>query len=811
MPSTAQLMLAVGEKGTDETKKKVSDLSDHVNKTSGFFKTALSNALSFAAGGAIFTGVGAAVGFLAGQMKDVVAQGMSQQAVMTETDNTLQHMGKSSGQTAQSIGDFADKMANLTGVSDDVIQHGENVMATFANIGKNVFPQATTAALNMSTMLKTDLQSSILQVGKAFNDPIKGEASLAREGVSFSNAEKESIKTMMAHNNIAGAQSVIMGELNKQFGGAAVAAGTTFGGQMARLNVTMDQTKEKIGLALIPVMTQLMNATQPLVTLFAGAFSRGVQGAAAALSGPLTAGLSIVRTIIAGIPAFLQALQAAFMNALGPDRAQKVAAIQTALAGAATVIKLVAGFLAQEFVPAMTLTAGVVGLLVNGIAHLVFFVQSVAPAAQATATTVEAGFHTIESSVQQSIATVRMAVNGTLGAIQHMTQDVIGGAVAWWEKWNGLIKGTAITLSVIFGPTLIMTGTQATIAGGKIAASFVQQVIATGTQSVVSGAKVTASFAVSMTKAGTEAVVSGAKITASFVVSMYQSSVQAVKTAASMTATLVPALLRTGVEFTTMAAKSVWAGIVALGQFAAEGYTTAAAMLSSVVPAIMTTVGSFVTMAATGIASAITGFIAYIPIAYAAAVATLATTWPILAVIAAIALLVIGIKLAVEHWTQITHWFSQLGFIQAAGAAFSGLGSIVHAVMNGIGGAVKGTINGVIGDIDTFISLLDMIQIHIPAIGVGPVKTPAFNWGGLGIPQIPYLADGGFIARGGMAMVGERGPERVFLPRGAQVEPHGGGQGTTQHIQIILDGRVLTETVVRSMPSVVRLATGGRV
>lgn len=50
------------------------------------------------------------------------------------------------------------------------------------------------------------------------------------------------------------------------------------------------------------------------------------------------------------------------------------------------------------------------------------------------------------------------------------------------------------------------------------------------------------------------------------------------------------------------------------------------------------------------------------------------------------------------------------------------------------------------------------------------------------------LATGGTVTSGGMFMVGERGPEQVFLPRGAAVTPNGGGTGITQHITINVDG-----------------------
>jgi hypothetical protein len=287
--TVAQLNVKVGG-DTSEAENKLSSLSGNVNTVGGHFKSALGSVLGFAGGALAIGAVAGAAGFLVGQMKDVISAGESQQAVMKETDNVLAHMGKSSGQTSQSIGDYADSMARLTGVSDDVIQHSENVLLTFGNLGKNIFPQAETAALNMSTMLGTDLQGSVIQVGKALNDPIKGMNALAREGVSFSAAESNSIKVMMAHNNIAGAQAIIMSELNKQFGGAAVSAGTTFAGSMTRLNVVMDQAKEKIGMALLPILQKLLTAMMPLIDKFGAA----LPGAMAAMSDFITKNVSPV-------------------------------------------------------------------------------------------------------------------------------------------------------------------------------------------------------------------------------------------------------------------------------------------------------------------------------------------------------------------------------------------------------------------------------------------------------------------------------------------------------------------------------------
>lgn len=73
---------------------------------------------------------------------------------------------------------------------------------------------------------------------------------------------------------------------------------------------------------------------------------------------------------------------------------------------------------------------------------------------------------------------------------------------------------------------------------------------------------------------------------------------------------------------------------------------------------------------------------------------------------------------------------------------------------------------------------------------------------------IPGLASGGVVGRGGVALVGEAGPEIVRMDAGARVYPlpspsvspiaAGGGYGSGDiHVPVYLDGRVLTEVVAQ--------------
>jgi phage-related protein len=98
-------------------------------------------------------------------------------------------------------------------------------------------------------------------------------------------------------------------------------------------------------------------------------------------------------------------------------------------------------------------------------------------------------------------------------------------------------------------------------------------------------------------------------------------------------------------------------------------------------------------------------------------------------------------------------------------------GAIVWAA--GEAGKLWNTINDLIGKITEFIGKIAGIP------------------GSIGI-NIPGLAGGTTSFGGGLAVVGERGPELVNLPRGSSVTPLG-GRGAPVTVNVYVQGSVVTE------------------
>lgn len=153
------------------------------------------------------------------------------------------------GAAGRSIGDMIDqanKLENTTLFGDDQILGAQSLLVTFTKIKGAVFDQAIPAIADMAQRMGGDLKGASIQVGKALNDPIKGITALSRVGVSFTQQQKAQIESMATHNNLAGAQALILKELNTEFGGSAKAARDAAGGK-ADLAVATDNLKEGFG------------------------------------------------------------------------------------------------------------------------------------------------------------------------------------------------------------------------------------------------------------------------------------------------------------------------------------------------------------------------------------------------------------------------------------------------------------------------------------------------------------------------------------------------------------------------------------
>lgn len=226
-------------------------------KTDGFTKGAATVksglaglSAEFITNAAVITAFSTALNFSiqeAGQAEKVDAQ---LGAVLAST-------GGAAGMARDELDQLATSLSRVSTFDDEAIKSSEALLLTFTKVGSEVFPQAEQAILDMATALGTDLQGATLQVGKALNDPIKGITALSRAGVSFSEEQKDLIKTLVESGDTMGAQKIILEELSKEFSGSATAAANTYEGQVKQLQNEVGNLAEVFGSKLIPVLADV--------------------------------------------------------------------------------------------------------------------------------------------------------------------------------------------------------------------------------------------------------------------------------------------------------------------------------------------------------------------------------------------------------------------------------------------------------------------------------------------------------------------------------------------------------------------------
>lgn len=307
------------EAGLDRIRQKADDASG--SSGGGGIKGFITHVAEIAGGMAVFHGVADAVGFLTDQVKDSIQAAQQYELVQAQTNAVLTSTKDASGQTAQSIADLAEHLSTITPFSRDATQAAENMLLTFTNIKGNL-PGVTQTTLDFATAMHMDATTAALQLGKALNDPATGYSKLQREGVTFTKSQIDAMKSMEKSGNMAGAQAIMLQELQKEFGGSATAAGKTFAGQLQILQNRMEDTKEKIGTALLPILAELMSAIQPLVDGIGAGLTGALDGLSSFITGEVVPTMQQWMPVIGTIVGAVQTLGGVFMSALQPALGQ---------------------------------------------------------------------------------------------------------------------------------------------------------------------------------------------------------------------------------------------------------------------------------------------------------------------------------------------------------------------------------------------------------------------------------------------------------------------------------------------------------
>jgi len=231
--------------------------SNNFGELSDTMNTKMNKAFGKVADAAKVAGAAIATGFTA-MVANGVSGAMEAEDAAAQLDAVLESTAGAAGMTKEALIKMGDAMELTTKFSSEQVQAGEAILLTFTGIGKKTFPDATKAAADMAQALGTDVSSQAMVLGKALNDPVAGISKLTKVGVVFTDEQKKQVTAMAEAGDVAGAQKIILAELNKEFGGSAEAAGGTLSGKLIILKNAFGAVSEKIVSALMPYLDKFV-------------------------------------------------------------------------------------------------------------------------------------------------------------------------------------------------------------------------------------------------------------------------------------------------------------------------------------------------------------------------------------------------------------------------------------------------------------------------------------------------------------------------------------------------------------------------
>jgi len=194
---------------------------------------------------AAFAAAAAAAAAYAGKLAiEGVKAAIEDEAAQKRLALALQNVTAATDAQIASVEEQILKTSLATGVADDKLRPALQRLAV-ATGSVERSQELLTLALDVSAATGKDVETVANALGKAYEG---NTASLARLGIGLSSAE---IKTLGLEGTVK--------QLADTFGGAAATQANTFEGQIERLKVAFDETKESIGAALLPTLQNLLN------------------------------------------------------------------------------------------------------------------------------------------------------------------------------------------------------------------------------------------------------------------------------------------------------------------------------------------------------------------------------------------------------------------------------------------------------------------------------------------------------------------------------------------------------------------------
>jgi hypothetical protein len=200
-------------------------------------------------------GAMAAAGVVGVALMKTVKAAEAQQLAELKLQNTIKNMPKLAGESADQFLELASAIQKTTVAGDEQVISAMAMLGTF-NLTAEEVKGATPLVVDYARKFNIDLVNAATQVGKALDGQI---GALKKNGVSIDEARYKTDR-----------YGAVLEALSSQVGGFAEAEAQTFSGQVQQMKNQLGDLAEAIGQGVIPVFSTFVTGAGRVVDAFDG-------------------------------------------------------------------------------------------------------------------------------------------------------------------------------------------------------------------------------------------------------------------------------------------------------------------------------------------------------------------------------------------------------------------------------------------------------------------------------------------------------------------------------------------------------------
>ena len=180
------------------------------------------------------TGLVAAIGAVViGVSRGTVVAGEHEQQ-LRRLEAQIKATGGAAGKSAQQLDEQSGALARSTLFSDDEIRAAQSRLLTFTSVSGAMFDRALVGATNLATIMG-GLDTAVLALGKALEDPEEGLTALARAGIKFNDQQKKVIQGFVEAGEKGKALAAVLDVVENKIGPVAAAEADGYAGALHNL------------------------------------------------------------------------------------------------------------------------------------------------------------------------------------------------------------------------------------------------------------------------------------------------------------------------------------------------------------------------------------------------------------------------------------------------------------------------------------------------------------------------------------------------------------------------------------------------